>query len=239
MLEQIAAMEGGLQEETTYDGRKLKWSRDAKRALWTMPDAYQRRRAKARVEKCARIKKLPTITLDFAREIVEQETGVPLVLPKSGNGEDHAQAGSNGNGELKLIARDDKRNPLVSVRKWSDEAVERLFRVPIGFMRQRTQARAEALALERNADRVELDLVEAGLEQGRQEMEQFIEAQAAESAAVQAADKPAGAPPGKCPWHSAATDIVRRPDAASEARDGLYLNEVGLLSALEAKRREL
>ena len=105
-------------------------------------------------------------------------------------------------------------------------------------MRQRTQARAEALAAERNADRVELDLVEAGLDQGRQEMEKFIEAQAAESAAVPAADKPAGTTPGKCPWHSAATDIVRRPDAASEAREGLYLNEVGLLSALEAKRRE-
>ncbi len=138
----------------------------------------------------------------------------------------------------KLIARDDKRNPLVSVRKWSDEAVERLFRVPIGFMRQRTQARAEALVAERNADRVELDLVEAGLDQGRQEMEKFIEAQAAESAAPKATDRPAAAPAGKCPWHSAATDIVRRPELADEAREGLYLNEVGLMSALEAKRKE-
>jgi hypothetical protein len=240
MLEKIASMEGGLQEETTYDGRKLKWSRDAKRALWTMPDAYQRRRAKARVEKRARIKKMATITLDFAREIVEEETGFPLVLPKSGNGEDHAGADGNGdgNGELKLIARDEKRNPLVSARKWSDEAVERLFRVPIGFMRQRTQARAEALAAERNSERVELDLVEAGLEDGRREMEKFIEAQAAESGAPQAADKPAAAPAGKCPWHSAATDIVRRPDLADDAREGLYLNEVGLMSALEAKRKE-
>ncbi len=240
MLEKIASMEGGLQEETTYDGRKLKWSRDAKRALWTMPDAYQRRRAKARVEKRARIKKMATITLDFAREIVEEETGFPLVLPKSGNGEDHAGADGNGdgNGELKLIARDEKRNPLVSARKWSDEAVERLFRVPIGFMRQRTQARAEALAAERNSERVELDLVEAGLEDGRREMEKFIEAQAAESGAPQAADKPAAAAAGKCPWHSAATDIVRRPDLADDAREGLYLNEVGLMSALEAKRKE-
>ncbi len=240
MLEKIAAMEGGLQEETTYDGRKLKWSRDAKRALWTMQDAYQRRRAKARVEKRARIKKLTTITLDFTRLTVEEETGVPLVLPPAGNGEDHPEAGANGNGngELKLIARDDKRNPLVSARKWSDEAVERLFRVPIGFMRQRTQARAEALAAERNADRVELDLVEAGLDQGRLEMEKFIEAQAVESAAVQAAEKPVGAPVGKCPWHSAATDIVRNPRLADEARDGVYLNEVGVMSAFEAKRKE-
>ena len=237
MLEKIASVEGGLEEETTYDGRKLKWSQDAKRALWTMQDAYQRRRAKARVEKRARIKKMSTITLDFVRELVEEETGFPLVLPKSRNGEDDPEAGADGNGQLKLIARDEKRNPLVSAWKWSDEAVERLFRVPLGFMRQRTQARAEALTAERNGERVELDLVEAGLEQGRREMEKFIEAQAAESAAVQAA-KPAGAPAGKCPWHSAATDIVRKPELADEARQGVYLNEVGVMSAIEATRRE-
>jgi hypothetical protein len=192
------------------------------------------------VEKSARIKKMNTITLDFAREIVEQETGFPLVLPKSGNGENLAEEASNGNGdgELKLIARDDKRNPLVSARKWSDDAVERLFRVPIGFMRQRTQARAEALVAERNGERVELDLVEAGLAEGRLEMEKFIEAQAAESAAEQATDRSAAAPVGKCPWHSAATDIVRKPEAADEARQGVYLNEVGVMSAIEATRRE-
>ena len=55
---------------------------------------------------------------------------------------------------------------------------------------------------------------------------------------MQAADKPTGAPAGKCPWHSAATDIVRRPGAASDAREGLYLNEVGVMSALEARRKQ-
>ena len=49
--EKIAEVEGGLQEETTYDGRKLRWSEDARKGLWTMKNAYQRRRVKARVEK--------------------------------------------------------------------------------------------------------------------------------------------------------------------------------------------
>lgn len=243
MLEQIASMEGGLAEEITYDGRKLKWSNDAKRALWTMSDAYQRRRAKARVEKSARIKKLPTITLDFAKQVIEDETGVPLVLPEPGNGNGDLEAAES-NTELKLRARDEKRNPLVSAREWSDEAVQRLFRVPVGFMRKRTQQRAEALATEGNAERVELDVVEAALDQGREAMEQFIAEQTVESEkTVKASPAPtaepkADAPAGKCPWHDAAADVVRKPDAASAARDGLYLNEVGLMSKLESKRKE-
>src|SRR6187200_3572249 len=78
MIERIAAVEGGLQEETTYDGRKLRWSEDARKGLWTMKNAYQRRRVKARVEKRARMKKLDAITLAFAREVIEEETGSPL-----------------------------------------------------------------------------------------------------------------------------------------------------------------
>ena len=78
MLERIARAEGGLTEEVTYDGRKLKWSESAKRALWTLKDAYKRRRAKARIEKTARLRKLPTITLELAQQVIEEETGVPL-----------------------------------------------------------------------------------------------------------------------------------------------------------------
>jgi len=235
MLAQIAALEGGLAQETTYDGRKLSWSQDAKRALWTLKDAYQRRRAKARVEKSARIKKLPVITLEFAQRVIEDETGVPLVLAAAGEAAPAEEAD-----ELKLRARDGERNPLVSARTWSDAAVERLFRVPVGFMRERTQARAEALAAEQGAATVGLELVEAALEQGRVAMERFIAEQQAlseEAAAPRppAADRPAS---GKCPWHDAAADIVRRPDAAAAARDGLYLNEVGLMSALRAKPKE-
>ena len=80
MIEKIAAVEGGLEEETTYDGRKLRWSEDARKGLWTMKNAYQRRRVKARVEKRARMMKLDAITLDFARQVIEEETGAPLEI---------------------------------------------------------------------------------------------------------------------------------------------------------------
>ena len=83
MIEKIAAVEGGLEEETTYDGRKLRWSEDARKGLWTMKNAYQRRRVKARVEKRARMMRLDAITLDFARQVIEEETGTPLDIPSA------------------------------------------------------------------------------------------------------------------------------------------------------------
>jgi nucleotide-binding universal stress UspA family protein len=215
MLQQMAAMEGGLEAETTYDGRKLQWSRDAKRALWTMKDAYQRRRGKARIEKSARVKKMQTITLDFARKVVEEETGVPLDLPPETNGDDGVPTEES---TLKLIARDAKRNPLVSAHAWSNDAVERLFRVPLGFMRTRTQNRVEALLIERKLDEIDLPMVEEALLESRRAMEEFIASQTEVTAAPEEA--PAAPAPGKCPFHDMAMDIVKKPETESEKIPG-------------------
>ena len=161
MIEKIAAVEGGLQEETTYDGRKLRWSEDARKGLWTMKNAYQRRRVKARVEKRARMKKLDAITLEFARQVIEEETGAPLEIQASASpacGEPRRSAARSARradgGEAasaRLIARDEKKNPLISTFDWTDDATQRIFRVPAGFMRNKTQERIEELARERAA----------------------------------------------------------------------------------------
>ena len=111
MIEKIAAVEGGLQEETTYDGRKLRWSEEARKGLWTMKNAYQRRRVKARVEKRARMKKLDAITLEFARQVIEEETGAPLEIQASPRAEIPESAAA-APGEARLVARDEKKNPL-------------------------------------------------------------------------------------------------------------------------------
>ena len=168
MLARIAAAEGGLEEETTYDGRKLKWSEEARRALWTMKDAYQRRRAKARVEKTARMRRQDVVTLEFAKALIEEETGVELgdrhPLPLKEDGDDG----------LKLIARDEKNVPLTSALNWEEDAVQRILRVPSGFMRDRTQQRIEEVAREREATTVTLELVEEGIAVGRKMMEEAI-----------------------------------------------------------------
>jgi len=169
MIEKIAAVEGGLQEETTYDGRKLRWTEDARKGLWTMKNAYQRRRVKARVEKRARMMKIDGITLQFAREVIEEETGAPLEIQSA-----PASSASAGPDEAKLIARDEKKTPLISTFDWTEDATKRILRVPAGFMRNKTQERIEELARERGVKGIDLALVEDGIELGKKMMAEMI-----------------------------------------------------------------
>jgi nucleotide-binding universal stress UspA family protein len=171
----IEAKEGGAVEESTYDGKKLRWTEEAKKALWTLKEPYQRRRTKARVEKSARLKKLPTVTLEFAKRIVEEETGVPMVVDAGLTAPvDEMPTLTDGK---KLIARDAKNVPLLSVFTWTDDGAQRVLRVPAGFMRDRVQMRVEELALERTVTHVDLALVEEGIEHGRQMMADMLKSQ--------------------------------------------------------------
>jgi hypothetical protein len=232
MIERIAEVEGGLEEETTYDGRKLRWTEEARKGLWTMKNAYQRRRVKARVEKSARMKRLDAITLEFARQVIEEETGAPLEIQapsthatpahaastaarRAGSVDAARSAGSldaarsegsldaarsagsldaarsagsldaarragsldpaaSAGDEAKLIARDERKNPLISTFDWSGEATQRIFRVPAGFMRSKTQERIEELARERAAATIDLALVEEGIEIAKKMMAEMI-----------------------------------------------------------------
>lgn len=75
VVEAIAAAEGTTLEEATFDGRKLKWSAEARRVLRDVGDAYLRRRAKARIEKVARMQKLPVVTRELAMPLIEETVG--------------------------------------------------------------------------------------------------------------------------------------------------------------------
>ena len=181
-----------------------------------MKNAYQRRRAKARVEKSARMMKLAAITLEFARQVIEEETGRRWrsrrghrrgIVPRP------RQSGASGAaGENKLIARDDKKNPLISIFDWTDDATQRILRVPAGFMRNKTQERIEELARERTTTTIDLALVEDGIEFGKKMMAEMI---ATYSSPPSTGAKPAAEP------------------ASGDANRSGYLNEV---SALNARR---
>jgi nucleotide-binding universal stress UspA family protein len=220
MVEQIMEMEGGGTEETAYDGRKLTWTRDAKQALWTMQDAYKRRRVKARVEKAARLKRMSTVSLEFARGMIEEETGAPVVLPAEGTVAATPAPVSDGK---RLIARDAKKNPLFSELDWASDAIDRILRVPAGFMRDRTQRRIEEIAGERSLRLVDLDVVEAGIEDGRKAMEEMINGYQANPA------------PARAVMEAAEPPRLQRVEPASAS--ALPLNEVGIMAAMEAKRR--
>jgi nucleotide-binding universal stress UspA family protein len=246
MIEKIAAVEGGLQEETTYDGRKLRWSEDARKGLWTMKNAYQRRRVKARVEKRARMMKLDAITLDFARQVIEDETGTPLNIqaPSADTVRMHragaergkgvpASDGDGGSGgakpsgrgnEARLVARDDKKNPLISTFEWTDEAAQRIMRVPAGFMRNKTQERIEELAHERAATTIDLALVEAGIEIGKKMMAEMIATYSG----------PGASPGAAAPAQASGPAPSATPSSNGNGNGRGYLNEVSPLTARSA-----
>ena len=242
MIERIARVEGGLSEEVTYDGRKLRWSDEAKRALWSMKDAYQRRRTKARVEKGARMRRLDIITLEFAKALIEEETGqrleLPARLPAEALREEDGHGVAAGNGtagqaavEKRLIARDANKNPLLSAYDWTPEAVQRVLRVPAGFMRNMTQERIEALAKERHAAGIDLTLVEAGIDIGKTMMADMIANYPRPGAAAGAtvpAPKPSEEPAPAL--GSEARPAVPMSPASQDGGRG-YLNEVRTLSA--------
>src|SRR2546425_9148740 len=71
VVEAIARQEGGIEEEESMPGVQVKWSADARDALREVSDAYLRRRAKARVEKYARSKRIPVITCAVALPMIE------------------------------------------------------------------------------------------------------------------------------------------------------------------------
>jgi hypothetical protein len=227
-----------------------------------MKNAYQRRRVKARVEKSARMRKLDAITLDFARQVIEEETGAPLDIrspsasvrvdgaqgsreatgapgktngapdPREADGAPGAPGKTNGAPDLqvrgtgerpstrpasaeppmseaKLIARDERKNPLISTFDWTADAAQRILRVPAGFMRSKTQERIEELARERAVATIDLALVEEGIEIGKKMMAEMIAGYSAPGAAPAVAKAAQGS--------SGASE----PDRASG-----YLNEV-------------
>jgi nucleotide-binding universal stress UspA family protein len=231
MIEKIAEVEGGLEEETTYDGRKLRWSEDARKGLWTMKNAYLRRRVKARVEKRARMMKLDTITLEFARQVIEEETGTPLEIQSAPA---PAAAESASAGQAKLIARDDKKNPLISTFEWAEDATARILRVPAGFMRNKTQERVETIARERAITTVDLAIVEEAIEIGKKIMAEVIANYPGAGKGTPAAAHPAGH--SHSPAHTVAEAQSKNiADAQSKAHvvpavGSGYLNEVSSLT---------
>lgn len=279
MVDAMAEAEGGTEEETTYDGRKLRWSQEARKALRSLGDSYQRRRAKARIEKSARSKRLDTITLEFAQRFVEEEAGV-LYRPAEGDealsaGEKRRLAAENSDkpseavtvsmpeveadeeSGLKILARDAKKNPLLSRLDWTENAIERVLRVPAGFMRDRTQGRIEEVAAERGVEKVDLALVEEGIKIGLKMMEEMIGSygggKAPEAGKSAEEAKPQAAAPANGNGESVEEDcpVPHEERADHASKSGRYvtgnngdvdsrpaLNEVSVLSEMEKRRAE-
>ena len=159
-LEHIAVDEGGAEEEETFDGVRLQWSEESKKALRRVPRGYMRRNVKARIEKSARSQKISTITNAFATEIINDSMGEAAAVREDAPElrEVQAQADSQ---TAEVI------HGFESPVEWTKEAIERLNLVPAGFMRNITQTRIEQRAQENNLTEVTLDFAARVIEDGR------------------------------------------------------------------------
>jgi nucleotide-binding universal stress UspA family protein len=176
MVEALAATEGGIDAEETFDGVKLKWTLEAREELKRVSVAYMRRRAKARIEKSARVRKLSLITRDFVlpivRETLLEAEAIGAAPAAVGASMAHAQTAATD----APMAAPVNAVPTVQLGDfaWTESAIARLHRVPEGFMRDITQQKIEAYARQQSQTTVTLEVAEAGIEIGRQLMAEMI-----------------------------------------------------------------
>jgi nucleotide-binding universal stress UspA family protein len=165
VVEAIATQEGGVAEEESMPGVTVKWSADARDALREVTDAYLRRRAKARVEKYARSKRIPVITCQLALPIIEDTVG----REKLGAGWDTLLAKTKFEPAAPSASGDGG-----SRFAWTEEATARLNRVPAGFMRDMTREEVERVASEKGVSTIDLAVCEEGLGHARETMNEVI-----------------------------------------------------------------
>lgn len=177
-IESLVPLEGAIEEEETFDHVKLQWTTEARNALRQVPDGYQMRRAKAQIEKNARVKKIPTITLDLVLAVVGDTLADTQHLAERGA---LKKSASDGPGD-RAAATKPAREELVQDGDflWTPDAVARINRVPEGFMRTRTKGRVEDAARQHNTTLITLAITEEGIAEGVKMMEEMLRKQAEE-----------------------------------------------------------
>ncbi|HEV8142688.1 MAG TPA: universal stress protein [Methylomirabilota bacterium] len=167
VVEAIATQEGGVEEEESMPGVQVKWSADARDALREVTDAYLRRRAKARIEKYARSKKIPVITCQLALPMIEETVG----REKLGAGWDTLLA------RTKFEPAQTPAGETATASSpftWTEDATVRLNRVPAGFMRDMTREEIEKVATDKGVTTIDLAVCEEGIGHARETMNEVI-----------------------------------------------------------------
>src|SRR5919109_1440798 len=166
VVEAIATQEGGIEAEEALPGVHVMWSADARDALREVADAYLRRRAKARVEKYARSRKIPVITCQLALPMIEETVG----RDKLGAGWDTLLARTKFEPAQAPVAVAAEAGAFT----WTEDATARLNRVPAGFMRDMTREEVEKVATAKGVSTIDLAVCEEGIGHARETMNEVI-----------------------------------------------------------------
>jgi len=149
-----------VQTITTFDSVEVQWTQDAMARLDEVPEGHVRRRARARIEKTARVQKIATISLAFVNKILNEKA-----VKENDNGSSKVEPAKPASqlGEV-------DENQFT----WTEDALQRLERVPAGFMRDSTKKRVHMWAHEKGITYIDLATCELGIEESKKMMEQAL-----------------------------------------------------------------
>ena len=180
IFEAAAKAEGPLEIDMAYDDVPMQWTRDAKEAIRAVPAGFQRRRAKAKIEKSARKLGMTTITLEYASPTIKEaaaEDYTPIFANKGTGTAPEATAAmnpENGNGHTGDAPPESAAPASASPNQWTPEAQARLERAPAGFMRDCTRALILKHAEKIGATMITLEVADDGIEQAKGYMEEAM-----------------------------------------------------------------
>jgi nucleotide-binding universal stress UspA family protein len=179
IFEVAATAEGELETDVAYDDVPMQWTKDAKEAIRAVPAGFQRRRAKAKIEKSARKLGMTTITLEYAAPMIKEaaaEDYQPIFANKGTGTSTEAEVklasmsgnGSNGNTEHEQATTSPGNGHAdSSPYTWTPDAQARLDRAPEGFMRDCTKALIIKHAEKIGVTHITLEVATEGIEQAK------------------------------------------------------------------------
>ncbi len=163
MFDAAAKQEGVLETQMAYDDVPMQWTKDAKEAIRAVPAGFQRRRAKAKIEKSARKLGMTTITLEYASPMIDEAAN-----------EDYTPIFANKEAEAEQPAPQSNGPAPDSPYDWEPEALKRLERAPEGFMRDCTRALIIKHAEKLGTTHITIDVANEGIEQAKHTMEEAM-----------------------------------------------------------------
>jgi nucleotide-binding universal stress UspA family protein len=166
IFEVAATAEGDLETDVAYDDVPMQWTKDAKEAIRAVPAGFQRRRAKARIEKSARKLGMTTITLEYAAPMIKEAAAEDYTPIFSNKG-----TGTSPAAEATLTAANENgangHSEATSRYSWTEDAQARLDRAPEGFMRDCTKALILKHAEKIGATVITIEVANEGIEQAK------------------------------------------------------------------------
>ncbi|MDH4192577.1 MAG: universal stress protein [Nitrospirota bacterium] len=169
IFDAAAQAEGGLETQVAYDDIPMQWTKDAREAIRAVPAGFQRRRAKAKIEKTARKLGMTTITLEYAAPMIQEaasEDYTPIFANKTA-------------GEASTMVSESKNEDTTNANgadpyMWEPDALQRLERAPAGFMRDCTKALIIKHAEKIGTTTITLDVANQGIDQAKHTMEEAM-----------------------------------------------------------------